>query len=214
MDRRTPSEPVRVSYNAIAGGSLERLSALSDGIFAVAMTLLVLDVKPPEALEIHDGRELAAALVHLAPRVLMFAMSFLTLGIFWTGQQTQLTQLARGDRNLGWLHLVFLFAVSMMPFSTMLLAQFIAFQPALGVYWANILALGVMLFVSWRYAMRAQLVKREVPHAARCAIERRIVAAQLLYAVGALLSFIHPYVSIGFIVALQLYFAIAPRLRG
>ncbi len=202
----------RLSYNDIAGGSLERIAALSDGLFAIAMTLLVLDLKLPAAADIHSERELARGLVLMGPRLVMFAMSFLTLGIFWTGQQTQLKAFARGDRNLGWIHLAFLFAASVMPFSTMLLAQFITYRLALAVYWLNILGLGAILYASWRYGVRAGLLKDDVSHAMICAIERRILIAQALYAVGALLAVWSTYASIGFIIALQLYYAIAPRL--
>jgi uncharacterized membrane protein len=91
-----------ISYHGFAGSSLARLAALSDGVFAVAMTLLVLDLKAPsvskrvqhpiwsggggssEQVLLHD------LLHHVAPRLLPYAMSFLTLGIFWVGQQTQL----------------------------------------------------------------------------------------------------------------------------
>ena len=76
------------SYHRFAGSSLERLSALSDGVFAVAMTLLVLDLKAP-ALGAHgSGHALAHDLLHnVAPRLLPYAMSFLTLGIFWVGSK-------------------------------------------------------------------------------------------------------------------------------
>ena len=64
----------------------------------------------------------------------MYAMSFLTLGIFWVGQQTQLNHLERADRDLAWLHIWYLAAVALMPFSTRLLAEFIEFRTALLVY--------------------------------------------------------------------------------
>jgi uncharacterized membrane protein len=203
----------KLSYNEIAGGSLERIAALSDGLFAIAMTLLVLDLKLPNAAAIHSEQDLAQGLLQMSPRLLMFAMGFLTLGIFWTGQQTQLRHFARGDRNLGWIHLAFLFAASVMPFSTMLLAEFLTYRLALLVYWLNILALGAMLYWSWRYALRTGLLKEDVSYTASCAIERRILIAQALYALGALFSVWNTLASIGFIFALQLYYAIAPRLR-
>ncbi len=107
----------RISYDRIAGTSVERLAALSDGIFAVAMTLLLLDLHvPPEAVAAREG--LARALVDLVPQVAVYLMSFITLGIFWVGQQTQLNHLTRSDRSLTWIHLGFLFVVTLLPFST------------------------------------------------------------------------------------------------
>ena len=199
-------------YNRIAGGSLERLAALSDGIFAVAMTLLVLDLRLPAAGAVHSEAGLAQALLALAPHLVVYLMSFLTLGIFWVGQQTQLNHLARADRDLAWIHLAFLFAVTLMPVSTRLMTAFLAYRVALLVYWANILLLGVMLFASWRYATRARLVRDDAPAGLSRAVERRIVIAQALYAVGAALCAIDTYWSLGFIVLVQLNYALAPRI--
>jgi uncharacterized membrane protein len=203
------------SYDRIAGQSVERLAALSDGVFAVAMTLLVLDLRAPAMEAIHSERELWRALAGLAPRLLMYVMSFLTLGIFWVGQQTQLNHLKHGNRSLSWIHLVFLFAVSVTPFSTTLLAEFTAFRVALLVYWVNILALGVTLYFSWICAAGGGLVKDDMPPDFSSAIKRRIVIGQSLYAFGALLSlFINTYWSIAFIVAVQLNYALALRRPG
>lgn len=136
---------MKTSCNRIAGQSVERLAALSDGIFAVAMTLLVLDLHVPVAAAIHSEHDLWRALAALAPRLAMYLMSFLTLGIFWVGQQTQLNHLARSDRDLTWIHIAFLFAVTITPFSTMLLAEYPHYRAALLAYWFNILLLGVVL---------------------------------------------------------------------
>ena len=200
-------------YNRIQGQSLERLAALSDGIFAVAMTLLVLDLHTPAAEAIHSEHQLHVALLALAPQLTAYLMSFLTLGIFWAGQQTQLNHLARGNRDLSWIHLGFLFTVSIMPFSTRLLAEFITYRTALVIYWANILSAGIALYASWTCATHAHLVREDTPHEVHGAICRRILIAQSLYAVGALLCFFSTYWSIAFIVAVQLNYAIAPRLR-
>ena len=214
---------MRTYYNRIAGQGLERLAALSDGIFAVAMTLLVLDLHVPVSSFINvvlplwangalqNEHVLGTQLVKLLPNLLTYLMSFLTLGIFWVGQQTQLNNFTRSNRHLTWLNLVFLLAVTLTPFSTGLLAAFITFRLAIVIYWLNIVLLGSMLFISWRYARHAQLLKDEVNEEIFAANQRRIVIAQSLYAFGALLCIINPYVSIGFIVLVQLNYAIAPR---
>jgi uncharacterized membrane protein len=200
-----------VSYNRIAGQSVERLAALSDGVFAVAMTLLVLDLRVPATDAVHDERGLWHALVALSPRLLMYMMSFLTLGIFWIGQQTQLNHLARTERSLSWIHIAFLFAVSITPFSTTLLAEFPQYRIALVGYWLNILLLGSALYFSWVCATGTGLVRDDVPPETSTAIKRRIVIGQALYAFGALLCVFSTYWSIGFIVLVQLNYAIAPR---
>jgi uncharacterized membrane protein len=206
-----PEPATAPDYNRIAGGSIERLAALSDGVFAVAMTLLVLDLHAPAAATIHSERGLAQALLLLAPRLLVYLMSFLTLGIFWVGQQTQLNHLARADRNLAWIHLAFLFVVTTMPFSTNLIAEFIAFRTAVLVYWGNLLLFGVLLWASWRYASRAGLVEDSAPADVARSIEYRIMVGQGLYALGAALSFFDTYWSIAFIISVQLNYAVAPR---
>jgi uncharacterized membrane protein len=200
------------SYNQITGQSLERLAALSDGIFAVAMTLLVLDLHVPASELIHSQGQLWHSLSEAIPQVISYLLSFMTLGIFWNGQQAQLNSFTRSNRHLSWIHMLFLFAVSFMPFSTRLLAGFITYRSVLLVYWANILVLGAVLYGSWKYAEKAGLLSEEITHDQRCAVERRIVVAQALYAVGAALCMINTYVSIAFIVLVQLNFALAPRL--
>jgi uncharacterized membrane protein len=199
-------------YNILAGQNLERLAALSDGVFAVAMTLLVLDLHAPVASAIHSERELGHALLEIAPRLLIYLLSFMTLGIFWMGQQAQLNALARGNRDLAWVQLGFLAAVTITPFSTALMAEFITFRAALLIYWVNILLLGVMLYVSWRVALRANLIDSGEAAELGHAVERRIIIAQSLYAFGAALCVFSPYFSIGFIVLVQLNYVIAPRI--
>jgi uncharacterized membrane protein len=209
FDRNMPT-----FYNQIAGHSVERLAALSDGIFAVAMTLLVLDLRVPVTDTVHSDRDLWRALLAIAPQIVMYLMTFLTLGIFWVGQQTLLNHLSRSDRALTWFHLAFLFGVTIMPFSTRLLAEFAAYRTALVVYWLNIVLLGATLYLSWGCAVRAALVKPDVSPDVIAAICRRIITGQSLYAFGALLCLFNTYWSIAFIVVVQLNYVIAPRLRN
>jgi uncharacterized membrane protein len=105
-------------------------------------------------------------------------MSIMTNGIFWVGQQTQLNHFARADRNLAWIHIAFLCAVSLTPFSTSLLAEFIHYRTALLVYWSNILLLGLTLYWSWNYATRNRLLADDAPPEIHTAVVRRIVIAQ------------------------------------
>ena len=201
-------------YNRIQGRNLERLAALSDGIFAVAMTLLVLDLHLPTAAQAHNEKELLAALCALGPQWLTYGLSFLTLGIFWAGQQTQLNHIGEGTRDLTWIHLAFLFAVTLVPLSTRLLSEFITYRSALGFYWLNLFILGAMLYWSWAHATHAGLIKPDTPDEVRGSICRRILIAQSLYAAGALLCFVSNWLSIGVIVLVQLNYAIAPRFTS
>ena len=200
------------SYDQVAGRALERIAALSDGVFAIAMTLIVLEIRVPDPGPIRSEQDLLAAVATLSPRIVTYLLSFLTLGIIWSGQQTQLSYFARADRHLSWLHLALLASVALMPFSTSLLAEFISFRVALLLYWLNIVVFGVILYGAWSYALHAALLREDLPPGASHAIKRRIVVAQALYALGALLCVVSTYASIAFIVAVQLNFAIAPRI--
>ncbi len=201
---------LNTAYNRVAGHSVERIAALSDGIFGVAMTLLLLDLRVPAKEAIQSEHDLLKAFVALAPQLVVYLMSFMTLGIFWVGQQTELNHLERSDRNLTWINLGFLFLVTIVPFSTRLLAEFTTFKSALVAYWFNIFLLGAALYAAWGYATRAKLLKVDSNPEMIAAMCHRIVTAQSLYAFGAILCIINPYWSIAFIVVVQLNYAIAP----
>jgi uncharacterized membrane protein len=198
-------------YNTIAGRSKERLAALSDGVFAFALTVLVLDIRPPSAAAIHSERELMHALIVLSPRLVPFAMSFMTLGIFWVGQQAQHNALDHTNRGYTWLHIGFLMTVCLLPFSTALLAEYIEYRTALLVYWFNILLMGAFLLAAWYRARSSGLVDKNAPEGIDDAFVQRVFRAQALYAIGAALCVFSTWWSIGFIVAVQLNYVIAPR---
>jgi uncharacterized membrane protein len=200
------------AYNQIAARGLERIGGLSDGVFAIAMTLIVFEIKIPDPGPIQTDAELLAALATLGPRIVTYLLSFLTLGIFWSGQQTQLNHIRQADRHLAWIYIGFLAGVAIMPFSTSLLAEFITFRLALVAYWANIAVLGAILYGAWVYAIRNGLLKSDAPAGVQHVVKRRILVAQALYAFGALLAVIGTQWSIAWIVLVQLNFAIAPRI--
>ena len=202
------------AYNRIAAGDVGRIAALSDGVFAVAVTLLVLDIHAPERAEVHDEAALAAALLALAPRALTWVLSVMTLGIFWIGQQTQLNQLERADRDFAWASYLFLAAITALPFSTRVLADFFDFRLAIALYWANILLCGAALYLTWGLAVAKGLNRPDMNGETDRAIRRRIEIAQGLYFVGLLLGLVHTLIGVGFIIAVQLNYALAPFRKG
>src|SRR3981081_3971771 len=169
-------------FNEFAGTNVGRLAGISDGIFAVGMTLLVLGLAVP-TLSAHSEEDLWRELLRLGPNVLVYTMSFMTLGIFWVGQGTQLNLLARSNRHYSWLQLAFLFCVTLVPFSTALLARFPTFRVALVEYWLNILLLGVTLLAGLQYGLRAGLFKQPEMREVAPLMRGRIVIAQSLYAI-------------------------------
>jgi len=102
--------------------------------------------------------------------------------------------------------------VTIVPFSTKLLAAFITYRTAVVIYWFNIVGLGATLYWSWAYARKANLIKDEAPPGLDVAVRGRIITAQALYAVGVALCFVNTYASIGFIVLVQLNYVFGLRL--
>jgi uncharacterized membrane protein len=203
------------TYNEVAGKNIDRLAALSDGVFAFALTVIVVDIRlPSEGGEPTTDAAFVQALVHLAPSFATYLLSFLTLGIFWVGQQAQLNAFARSDRDLTWIHLGFLASIALLPLTTLLLAHEITLRSALVVYWFLILVLGMMLFWSWRHASARGLLKDDLPSTFSRMTQRRIVIAQASYFACMLLCLVNTYVSITCIILVQLNYALAPKIFG
>jgi uncharacterized membrane protein len=206
-----PEAPHRLAD--LSGTNPDRLGGISDGIFAVGMTLLVLGLGVPVLSGATTEGRLWQALLSLAPSFLVYPMSFMTLGIFWLGQGTQLHQLARSNRNYVWIHLVFLFAVTLVPFSTLLLARYCWLKVALIEYWLNIVLLGATLFVGLLYGLSANLFREEGRSEMAFLMRGRILIAQSLYAVATALCLIFPtWVSITLIILIQVNYVLAPRI--
>jgi TMEM175 potassium channel family protein len=205
------SEP----YNRFTGQSLEHLTALSDGLFAVAMTLLVLDLRVPvsTAGSAYSEHGLGGALLRMGPGFAAYLLSFTMLGTFWLAQHTLLSILGRCDRTLTWINLGFLFVVSLLPFSAALLAHYVHLRLAVGVYWLNILLLGVGLEWAARYGRKAIMPgDAEQARSRLTTFRRRILLAQTLYALAALLCLISTLASVTALAVVQLCFIISPPL--
>lgn len=160
-----------------------------------------------------SARAVAGLLATVLPRLVTYLLSFMTLGIFWVGQGTQLRCIERADRHFTWLQIAVLAVVAVIPFSTGLLAEFITFRLALLFYWLNILLFGIAVYACWSYAGRAGLYRSDVTPEMELAFRNRVIRAQALYAIGAALCIINTYWSIGFIVAVQVVYATAPPVR-
>ena len=202
-------------YNRFTGQSIERLTALSDGLFAVAMTLLVLDLRVPvsTAGSVYSDSGLWGALLKLGPSFAAYLLSFTMLGTFWLAQHTLLNILGGCDRTLTWINLGFLFVVSLLPFSAALLAHYVHLRLAVGVYWLNILLLGAGLEWAARYGRTAFVPDDAQQARSRLAtFRRRILLAQSLYGLAALLCLLSTQASVIALAVVQLYFIVSPRL--
>lgn len=137
-------------------GSTDRLEAFSDGVFAVAITLLVLD------LSVHAKTgQLGRGLLDEWPHYATYVVSFLTIGIIWANHHRQFEHIVRIDRALMLLNLILLLFVTLIPFPTGLLAEYLR-RPAdekvaAITYSASLLAMGVAFFATYAYASHADL---------------------------------------------------------
>lgn len=202
----------KIDYNEIAGQKPNRIEELSDGVFSIAMTLLVLDLKVPAQDIIHSEGDIWQALGRLTPSLISYALGFMTLGIFWVGQSTQFSYIERSNRGYAWIHIFFLLAVGLMPFTTSFLNAHIQYKTAIAVYYGNLVLAGWTLYISLVYAERYELTnfERDNPEhqAVMIALKRRLVYSQALYMLGASLCFFNTYLSIGFILLVQLNYAL------
>ncbi len=180
------------------GLSKHRIEALSDAIFAFAMTLLVLDVKIPKLPEaaVNAGL-LVPTLLALWPKFFSYAMSFVVLGVFWVGQHGYAHFLKRTDRWLLWITLLFLMFIVFVPFSTDLLGDYPTQKVAVMIYGGNITALGLTLSLQWWYAThRHRLVGRDLePEMVRKGTQR-ILGGAVVYSCAVLLALINPTISV------------------
>jgi len=197
-------------YNQISGQNIQRIEALSDRVFAVAITLLGLDIGVPVREHINSEKDLMIGFGKLMPKLLSYLLSFMTLGIFWTAHSSIFHFIKKSDRNLNWINLAFLLFVTLTPFTTAFLSEYIEFRFAVGIYWLNLFLIGMMLNRVMDYADKHNFINSELVEKSEIkqAMMRRARLAQTLYACGALLCFVSTYLSITVLILVQFYFVL------
>jgi uncharacterized membrane protein len=129
-----------------------RLETLVDGIFAIAMTLLVLNVKVPQMAQTSATAGLSRALTHLRPHFTAFVISFLLLAVFWMAHHRQFKSIKKVDGTFIWLNILMLLLIVFVPFSTGLMGEYETVQIAHLFFDLNLLFIGLTMFVYWWYA--------------------------------------------------------------
>jgi uncharacterized membrane protein len=129
-----------------------RIEALSDGIFAIVMTLLILELRVPSLASSAPNVEVAPALLALWPKFVTYGVTFVSLGFFWVGHHIMYHAIRRADRTLLWLNIFFFMFVSLLPFSTSVLNAFSEAFIAPLFFGANLSVIGWLLFFQWQYA--------------------------------------------------------------
>lgn len=129
-----------------------RIEALSDGIFAIVMTLLVLELRVSDLPQHASNVELAPALLEMWPEFLSYAVSFVALGIYWVAHHYMYHAIKHADRRLLWLNILFFLFVSLLPYSASLINSFGETQIAPLFFGANLTLIGWTLYFQWVYA--------------------------------------------------------------
>ena len=131
--------------------SPERMLFFSDGVFAIIITILALELKVPE---LGSAIPLADALNEMKPTVIAFIVSFLLVGMFWVAHRSAFSQVRYVDRNTIWLNLLFLLPAAMLPFASGMVGEYPKESTALHVYGAVLIVATVFLLLLDRYLSR------------------------------------------------------------
>jgi len=211
-ERRSPPSESDEIPNPEEMPSPARLEAFSDGVFAIIITLLVLDLRVPrEALL--QGQPLRAALLHQWPVYVAYVLSFLQVGVVWANHHTMFHYIRRSDHLLLVLNLLLLLCVAVLPFTTAVLSEYARGSAAdrrlaSQIYSVALGIAGVFFSAIWRHAMHAGLVARWAdPHRLH-ALGRNWSFVPVFYGVAFALAFLDVRLSLVMYGLLLFYFAL------
>jgi uncharacterized membrane protein len=190
--------------------SSRRIEALSDGVFAIAITLLVLDLAVPPRTASADGA-LGPALAHHWPSYLAYVVSFLVIGIIWVNHHTVFDKVRLVDRPILFVNLILLLTVSVIPFPTRLLAEYLTAErdshTAAAIYSATMLAMGLAYSALWLTITRdARLLHEHVDPATSRAALRRFALGNIFYFATIGLAFVSAVATLVVHGALAIYY--------
>lgn len=189
------------------------MEAFSDGVFAVAITILVLDL----AIPITASHDLVGALVHEWPGYLGYLVSFATIGTIWLGHSTVTDYLERVDPVFLRLNLLLLLFVCLLPFGTGMLAEFFdepgAERVASITYGIMLLLCSILLWLVWRYAVRAKLLQPDLEDDEVTLLTQRLAPGFGGYGVLILFSVFFPKISVFGYLAVAVFLLFPFRLR-
>jgi uncharacterized membrane protein len=196
--------------------STNRLEAFSDGVFAIAITLLVLDIEVPPPGSGRLGHELLAQW----PSYAAYVVSFITIGIIWMNHHIAFSRLRAVDHSILIWNLLLLLSVGILPFTTSLMATYLKEGSGEGlaaaVYSASFLVMGgVFVLANLQILFRRPRLLREpmAPEAARRTLYFAALG-QLPYALGIVLAFVSPYITLGICAACAVYYALPVASRA
>jgi TMEM175 potassium channel family protein len=195
----------------IAQGQSEttRVEAFSDGVFAIAITLLVLEIRVPEPRLTGHGSTLLAALLGLWPSYLGYLISFITIGVMWVNHHSMFALIQRTDRYFLLISVFFLMCIAFLPFPTAVLAEYLADpkgrRVAVALYSATFVLIALAYNAVWWYAARGgRLLHRKADQEAVDTISKRYLIGPAAYGISFALAFVNPWASLavhGFLIA-------------
>jgi uncharacterized membrane protein len=188
-----------------------RLETFSDGVFAIAVTLLILDVR----LSGHGS--VSHQLTHAWPSYAAYAISFLTLGIVWVNHHTVFRQIGRVDRTFLFINVVFLMVIAFSPFPTRVLAEHMREQskPAAFAYGLTFTAMAVSYGALWFYAAAGRrLITEEADPRVVSGISRSFAPGSLIYLLATLSALLSAYLAVGLFAAIALFYVLESSLFG
>jgi uncharacterized membrane protein len=194
----------------------QRLEALSDGVFAIAITLLILEIRIPETGEGSHVGSLAAALLHIWPSYFAYILSFLMIGIYWANHHYLYKLYRKTDHYFNLLNVFFLMCISFLPFPTALLGRYIN-NPTEQHTAASFYAFGLLLpafswFLLWLYASHNyRLIDPNLDPSFVKYLNRQYILSNILYSSALLVSFLSPNVAIAICVGLTLLYMLPPK---
>jgi uncharacterized membrane protein len=190
-----------------------RVEAFSDGVFAIAITLLVLAFKDPSA-----GESLQHALLHQWTYFAAYAVSFLTVGIMWVNHHAVMQQIGRVDRTFLLITVVFLMFVAFVPYPTRILAEFIRTDDARAAalfYGAAFTCTALSWAALWFYAsIGNRLIAPDADPRVVTGITRSFLPGALLYGGATLVAFLSATASISAFAAIALFYALESAIFG
>jgi len=169
-----------------------RLEAFSDGVFAIVITLLVLDLKLPAG---QGG--LGHRLWLIWPKMSAYAITFVIVGIYWVGHHGVFHVIKRIDKTVMWLNLGLLMAISFMPFPASIMGLNPQDPVAIRFYVGTLILIGLGFIAIWTYASRGDRLIIHLDPYARRILWQRCLMAPCIYVAAFLASWIHPWLSLG-----------------
>ena len=189
-----------------------RLEALGDGIFSVAMTVLVINLALPQ-LKGDLWSDFAKAFQGSWHSFLCYFISFVILGIMWFGHRMMFEYISRTDRYFIFLGVLFYAVVCFVPFSTQFFAGNLLKWYAILVYGVNLSLCNITLYAQWKYGVSKQaLMERELPDEVKKEAKVLFILSPVVYSIAIAISFFQPWISVGIFIITPLLYLIPNKL--